>query len=135
MKELKYLNLENNKFHGVLPFNASFIKRLDVFKINGNDGLCYNHSVFPMEVRFGIAPCDKHGIPILTPRANNEPSSSVDGIGGGGGGDDDDNGGGDVENKNQVHVDRGPNKVVLGVSIGLSSMVFLIIFSVLLFIC
>ncbi|KAI3680815.1 hypothetical protein L6452_35591 [Arctium lappa] len=134
MKELKYLNLENNHFHGVMPFNASFIKRLDVFKINGNDDLCYNHSSISMEVKLGIAPCDKHGMPVLPPPAANERPSSVDDVGGGGG---DGEGGGDdnVEKKNQVHVNRGPSKVVLGVAIGLSAVVFLIIFLVLLFKC
>ncbi|KAB5568544.1 hypothetical protein DKX38_002337 [Salix brachista] len=32
MKKLKYLNLENNEFPGVLPFNLTFMKRLDVLK-------------------------------------------------------------------------------------------------------
>ncbi|KVH89444.1 receptor-like protein 51 [Cynara cardunculus var. scolymus] len=137
MKELKYLNLENNHFHGILPFNASFIKRLDVFKINGNDDLCYNHSTISEDVKLGIAACDKHGMPVLPPPATNEPPSSVDDAGSGGGDDDGEGGGGDdnVEKKNQVHVDRGPSKVVLGVAIGLSAAVFLIIFLVLLFKC
>ncbi|KAF5764826.1 putative non-specific serine/threonine protein kinase [Helianthus annuus] len=133
MKELKYLNLENNKFHGVLPFNASFIKKLDVFKINGNFDLCYKHSISLEELHLGIARCDKHGMPILPPPAMNTPSSSWVDVGGGG----DENGGDDdvVEKNNQVHVNRGPNKVVLGVAIALSAMVFIIIFLVLLFIC
>ncbi|KAJ6763412.1 hypothetical protein OIU79_024042 [Salix purpurea] len=32
MKKLKYANLENNEFPGVLPFNLTFMKRLDVLK-------------------------------------------------------------------------------------------------------
>ncbi|GJZ09748.1 receptor-like protein 51 [Tanacetum coccineum] len=134
MKELKYLNLENNRFHGVLPFNESFIKRLDVFKINGNEDLCYNHLNFSKDVRLGIASCDKHGMPVLPPPVKtNETSSSVD-VGAGGG---DDEGDHDdvVVKKKEVHENRGPNKVVLGVSIGLSAMVFLIIFFILLFKC
>ncbi|KAI3717204.1 hypothetical protein L1987_68667 [Smallanthus sonchifolius] len=135
MKELKYLNLENNKFHGVLPFNASFIKRLDVFKINGNYDLCYNLSMVSMDMHLGIAPCDKHGMPILPPPAANTPAwSSVENVGGGGDGESGDNDD-DVEKKSQVHVYRGPNKVVLGVAIALSAMVFIIIFLVLLFVC
>ncbi|KAL8228729.1 hypothetical protein R6Q57_013629 [Mikania cordata] len=134
MKELKYLNLENNKFHGVLPFNESFIKRLDVFKINGNYDLCYNRSIISVEMNLGIAACDKHGMPILPPPAMSTPSwSAVEN-----GGDDDGESGGDddkVVKKNEVHVNRGPNKVVLGVAIALSAMVFIVIFLVLLFIC
>lgn len=134
MKELKYLNLENNKFHGVLPFNESFIKRLDVFKINGNFDLCYNRSMMSREMNLGIASCDKHGMPILPPPVAGTPSSMVEDLGGGGG---DESGGNDddVVKKDQVHVIRGPNKVVLGVAIGLSAMVFIVIFLVLLFVC
>jgi hypothetical protein len=40
MKSLKYLNLPNNDFQGVMPFNGSFIKRLIVFKVGGNSNLC-----------------------------------------------------------------------------------------------
>ncbi|KAK9064292.1 hypothetical protein SSX86_015672 [Deinandra increscens subsp. villosa] len=136
MKELKYLNLENNKFHGVLPFNASFIKNLDVFKINGNYDLCYNSSVNSVEMNLGIAPCDKHGMPILPPPSETDTSSySVDDLGGGGGESGGNDGDDDVEKKNGVHVNRGPNKVILGVAIALSAMVFIVIFLVLLFVC
>ncbi|CAI9292839.1 unnamed protein product [Lactuca saligna] len=134
MKELKYLNLENNHFHGVLPFDTSFIKRLDVFKIGGNDDLCYNHSTISAEMNLGIATCDKHGMPILPPPAFKEPSSSVSDLVRGGG-DEGDGGDDDTEKKNQVHVNRGPSKVLLGVAIGLSAMVFLLIFLILLFKC
>ncbi|KAL4563332.1 hypothetical protein LXL04_027373 [Taraxacum kok-saghyz] len=132
MKKLKYLNLENNHFHGVLPFDASFIKRLDVFKIGGNDDLCYNHSTISTEMNLGIAVCDKHGMPVLPPPGTNEPPSSVGDLVGG---DEHDGGDDDIEKNNQVNVNRGPSKVILGVSIGLSSMVFLIVFLVLLFKC
>nr|XP_043618916.1 receptor-like protein 51 [Erigeron canadensis] len=136
MTELKILNLENNKFHGVLPFNASFIKKLDVFKISGNEGLCYKNSSFSMEVKLGIPPCDKHGMPIVPQTTINEPSSPIVGEEGGGhGGGDYGYGDDNAEKKNQVNVNRGPSKVFLGVSVGLSSMVFLIIFSFLLFKC
>ncbi|KVH87957.1 receptor-like protein 51 [Cynara cardunculus var. scolymus] len=131
MKGLKYLNLEKNNFHGVMPFNASFIKRLAVFKIGGNDNMCYNHSTISKKVKLGIAPCDKHGRPILPPPAADEPSSSVDDISSG----DYDDGGDDGKKKNRDNGDHGPNKVVLGVAIGLSAVVFLIIFLVMLSKC
>lgn len=131
MKGLRYLNLEKNNFHGVMPFNASFIKRLAVFKINGNDNLCYNHSSISKKMTLGIAPCDKHGLPILPPPAADEPSSSVDDLSSG----DYDDGGGTGKKKNGDGGDHGPNKVVLGVAIGLSAVVFLIIFLVMLSKC
>ncbi|GJW65927.1 hypothetical protein Tco_0117811, partial [Tanacetum coccineum] len=71
--------------------------------------------------RLGIASCDKHGMPVLPPPVKtNETSSWVD-VGAGGG---DDEGDHDdvVVKKKEVHENRGPNKVVLGVSIGLSAM-------------
>ncbi|KAI3697812.1 hypothetical protein L6452_30909 [Arctium lappa] len=116
MKGLKYLNLEKNNFHGVMPFNASFIKRLAVFKIGGNDNMCYNHSSISKKVKLRIAPCDKHGRPILSSPAADEPSSSVDDMSSG---DYDDGGGDDGKKKNGDNGDHGPNKVVLGVAIGL----------------
>ncbi|CAL5345179.1 unnamed protein product [Camellia sinensis] len=76
MKGLKYLNLEKNNFDGVMPFNASFIKRLVVFKIGGNTNLCYNHSIFSPKLKLGIAPCDKHGLPLSPPPAKD--SSAAD---------------------------------------------------------
>ncbi|KAI3775464.1 hypothetical protein L1987_50041 [Smallanthus sonchifolius] len=129
MKGLKYLNLEKNNFHGVMPFNLSFINKLDVFKINGNDNLCYNHSSISKKLKLGIAACDKHGLPILPPPAADEPSSSADDMSSG---DYDDDGGND---KKKSGGDHGPNKVVLGVAIGLSAVVFLIIFLVILSKC
>ncbi|KAL7615823.1 receptor-like protein 51 [Lactuca sativa] len=131
MKGLKYLNLENNNFHGVMPFNASFIKKLTVFKINGNDNLCYNHSSISKKAKLGIAPCDKHGLPILPPPAADEPSSSVDDLSSG----DYDDGGDSGKKKKGDDSDHGPNKVVLGVAIGLSAVVFLIIFLIILSKC
>ncbi|KAD6795063.1 hypothetical protein E3N88_05959 [Mikania micrantha] len=127
MKGLKYLNLEKNNFHGVMPFNLSFIKSLDVFKINGNDNLCYNHTSISKKLKLGIAACDKHGLPILPPPAADEPSSDYMSSGDYG----DDGGGGKKKNGG----DHGPNKVVLGVAIGLSAVVFLIIFLVILSKC
>ncbi|XP_027105575.1 receptor-like protein 51 isoform X2 [Coffea arabica] len=76
LKKLKYLNLENNSFHGVLPFNASFLKKLEVFKIGSNDNLCYNHSSFAVKVKMGIAPCDKHGLPMSPPPAKDSSLES-----------------------------------------------------------
>ncbi|KAM0018047.1 putative leucine-rich repeat domain superfamily [Helianthus debilis subsp. tardiflorus] len=135
IKSLKYLNLAHNSFHGVMPFNASFISKLEVFKISGNDNLCYNHSTISKTVskklKLGIAACDKHGLPILPPPAAEEPESSADDMSSG---DYDDDDGGNVKKKNGDH-DNGPNKVVLGVAIGLSAVVFLIIFLVILSKC
>lgn len=132
MKELRYLNLEKNNFKGIMPFNASFINRLDVFKIGGNANLCYNHSSLSPKVKLGIAPCDKHGLPLSPPPAR---ESSDDGGGGGGSSDDDDSVGDDQSDKSTQQHSHGPSKVVLGVAIGLSSAVFLIIFLVLISKC
>ncbi|KAG6594537.1 Receptor-like protein 51, partial [Cucurbita argyrosperma subsp. sororia] len=128
MKRLKYLNLENNQFRGVIPFNESFIKRLEVFKIQGNGNLCYNHSTLSSKLKLGIAPCDKHGLPIPPPPARDDDDYSVA-----------DDSGSDYEENHFSHEEdnhqHGPNKVVLGVAIGLSSLVFIIVFSVLLSKC
>ncbi|CAA6665644.1 unnamed protein product [Spirodela intermedia] len=123
MRALKYLNLGDNNFHGVLPFNASFIKRLEVFRVGGNNNLCYNHTLLSSKLKLGIAPCDRHGLPVSPPPSRAAPSDSSDytsgddgssgrGSGGGGGG------------------HHGPSRIVLGVAIGLSCLVFLIIFIV-----
>ncbi|KAK3035046.1 hypothetical protein RJ639_034836 [Escallonia herrerae] len=125
MKGLKYLNLEKNSFHGVMPFNGSFIKRLEVFKVGGNSDLCYNHSTISSKVKLGIAPCDKHGLPILPPPAKD----SSGGGGGGGESSNDDYSVGEEQGQKSEH-HHGPSKIVLGVAIGLSSIVFLIIFLV-----
>lgn len=126
MKSLKYLNLANNNFHGVMPFNESFIKRLAVFKVAANSNLCYNHSVLSSKLKLGIAPCDKHGLP-MSPPPSKEASSADDSSSDS---DYDQSDGNDSSNKNEHH--HGPSKVVLGVAIGLSSIVFLIVFLVLL---
>ncbi|KAM7255327.1 hypothetical protein ACFE04_020568 [Oxalis oulophora] len=128
MKGLKYLSLAHNQLHGILPFNASFLKRLEVFKVNGNSDLCYNHTNYSPNVKLGISPCDKHGLPMSPPPAK-------DSSGGGGGGDSDNNdygddSGNDTSKKEEHH--HGPSKIVLGLAIGLSSIVFLIVFLVLL---
>ncbi|KAL3820259.1 hypothetical protein ACJIZ3_006164 [Penstemon smallii] len=126
MKILKYLNLEKNNFHGVLPFNVSFIKGLEVFKVGENSNLCYNRTTLgsKSKVKLGIAPCDKHGLPLSPPPAK-ELSSDDDSSAA-----DDDYG--NVDEKKPHH---GPSKIVLGVAIGLSSIVFLIVFLVLLSKC
>ncbi|CAN4091906.1 unnamed protein product [Withania somnifera] len=124
MKRLKYLNLEKNNFHGVLPFNASFIKKLVVLKVGENSNLCYNHSTLSSKVKLGIAPCDKHGLPMSPPASKDISSDDSD--------DSDDYA--DDENLHQEH-SHGPSKVVLGISIALSSIVFLIIFLILLAKC
>ncbi|XVF87301.1 hypothetical protein PTKIN_Ptkin18bG0108700 [Pterospermum kingtungense] len=127
LRGLKVLNLENNELHGVLPFNASFIKRLTVFKVGGNGNLCYNHSVLSSKLKLGIAPCDKHGLPIPPPPSK---ESSGDSSESDSSDYDDEDGSDDTSQKKEHH--HGPSKVVLGVAIGLSSIVFLIVFLVLL---
>ncbi|KAL2497929.1 receptor like protein 51 [Abeliophyllum distichum] len=122
MKKLKYLNLEKNSFHGVLPFNATFVKRLEVFKVGDNSNLCYNHSTMGSKLKLGIAPCDKHGLPMSPPPAKD---SSADDSG-------DSFDDEDYSNVEEKHHSHGPSKIVLGVAIGLSSIVFLIVFLVLL---
>lgn len=118
MKSLKYLNLGNNSFHGVMPFNASFLKRLVVFKVGENSNLCYNHSILSSKLKLGISPCDRHGLPMSPPPAKENDSSDSDY---------DDSEDDDSSPKEHHH---GPNKVVLGVAIALSSIVFLIVFLV-----
>ncbi|XP_051128674.1 receptor-like protein 51 [Andrographis paniculata] len=122
MKKLKYLNLAGNNFRGVLPFNSTFIKGLEVFKVGDNSNLCYNRTTLGSKVKLGIAPCDKHGLPMSPPPAKDSSSSddSSDSS------DYDDYG--NSEGKKKHH--SGPNKVVLGVAIGLASIVFLIVFLV-----
>ncbi|EXB84043.1 putative LRR receptor-like serine/threonine-protein kinase [Morus notabilis] len=126
MKTLKYLNLANNNFRGVMPFNASFISRLAVFKVGGNDFLCYNRSNLSSKMKLGIAPCDKHGFPMSPPPARDSSEDDSN---------DSDYDDTDTEESNHKDHHHGPNKVVLGVAIGLSSIVFLIIFLVLLSKC
>lgn len=87
--------------------------------MGGNSDLCYNHTVLSSKMKLGIAPCDKHGLP-LSPPPRKEDSSS----------DDDYSEDDSSEKKKEEH--HGPNKAVLGVAIGLSSLVFLIIFMILL---
>ncbi|GMN43514.1 hypothetical protein TIFTF001_012704 [Ficus carica] len=126
MKTLKYLNLANNNFRGVMPFNATFISRLAVFKVAGNDFLCYNRSILSSKMKLGIAPCDRHGYPMSPPPAKDSSDDDTSNS------DYDDT---DTEESNHKDRHHGPNKVVLGVAIGLSSIVFLIIFLVLLSKC
>ncbi|XP_011101419.1 receptor-like protein 51 [Sesamum indicum] len=125
MKKLKYLNLASNNFHGVLPFNATFIKGLEVFKVGENSNLCYNRSTLGSKVKLGIAPCDRHGLPMSPPPAKDssfdDSSDSSDDE--------------DYSNVEEKKHHSGPSKVVLGVAIGLSSIVFLIVFLVLLSKC
>ncbi|XP_028755727.1 receptor-like protein 51 [Neltuma alba] len=121
MKNLKHLNLANNDLHGVLPFNLSFIERLEVFRVSGNINLCYNRSILSSKLKLGIAPCNKHGMPILPPRGKDlswdDPSDS-----------DYD----DYEEDDAKERRHWPKKVVLGVSVALSSIGILGIF---LFLC
>ncbi|KAJ6769997.1 hypothetical protein OIU79_020784 [Salix purpurea] len=126
MKNLRYLNLANNEFHGVLPFNLTFMKRLAVIKVGGNSNLCYNHTILSSKLKLGIAPCDKHGLPLSPPPAKDDSS----GDGSESDSSDYDDGSDDSSSKKEGH--HGPNKVVLGLAIGLSSIVFLIVFLILL---
>ncbi|CAN6818186.1 unnamed protein product [Brassica oleracea] len=119
MKSLKHLNLANNDFRGVLPFNASFLKKLEVFKVGGNSDLCYNRTVLSSKMKLGIAQCDKHGLPLSPPPQKEDSSSDYD------------YGSEDETSVKKKEGGLGPNKVVLGVSIGLASLVFLIIFLIL----
>ncbi|PKU66875.1 LRR receptor-like serine/threonine-protein kinase FLS2 [Dendrobium catenatum] len=123
MKSLTHLNLESNNFQGVIPFNSSFIKRLVVFKVSGNSNLCYNRSVLSSKLMLGIAPCDKYGLPVPPPpgKADKDDSFSDYDYGG------EDDGGGGEKGGGGHH---GVNKLVLGVAIGLSCLVFLVIFLV-----
>ena len=126
MKTLRYLNLGNNNFRGVMPFNASFISRLAVFRVAGNDFLCYNRSVLSSKMKLGIAPCDRHGFPMSPPPAKGSAEDDSS---------DYDDDGDSVDQSSHKDSHHGPNKVVLGVASGLSSIVFLIIFLVLLSKC
>ncbi|KAJ4982242.1 hypothetical protein NE237_033079 [Protea cynaroides] len=127
MKELKYLNLENNNFEGVIPFNGSFIKSLAMFKVGGNSNLCYNHSILSSKLKLGIAPCDKDGLPVSPP-----PDSSYDSSGSSDDSSSDDDSSENDSSPSKSDHRHGPSKIVLGVAIGLSSIVFLIVFLVLL---
>ncbi|PRQ29212.1 putative leucine-rich repeat domain, L domain-containing protein [Rosa chinensis] len=104
MKSLKFLNLANNNFQGVVPFNVSFISKLALFKISRNSNLCYNHSVLSSKLKLGIAPCDKHGLPMSPPPAK-EDSSADDSSDS----DYDDSDGDSSQNQDHHH---GPNKIV-----------------------
>nr|XP_010924732.1 receptor-like protein 51 [Elaeis guineensis] len=121
MKELKFLNLENNNFQGVIPFNTTSIKKLEVLKVRGNSDLCYNHTLLSSKMKLGIAPCDKYGLPVSPPP---DKSSKSDSDYSDDDGEDDDNG--DAKKRSGGH--HGPSKLVLGVAIGLSCLVFLVIF-------
>ncbi|KAL2926067.1 Receptor-like protein 51 [Bienertia sinuspersici] len=117
MKSLKYLNLEKNNFQGVMPFSASFIKKLEVFKIGDNINLCYNHTTISSKIKLGIAKCDKNGFPI-TPAPKSDAEDEED----------EDDSSSEDSTSPKSGGSHGPNKVVLGVAIALSSIVFLIIF-------
>ncbi|TKY60054.1 Leucine-rich repeat receptor protein kinase PXC2 [Spatholobus suberectus] len=123
MRSLKHLNLANNNLRGVVPFNSTFIEKLQVLKVGGNGNLCYNRSVLSSKLKLEIAPCDKFGMPVAAPPS--KPSSAGDGDDYDESDYDDD---GDGHKKEHHH---GPNKVVLGVAIALSSIVFLIVFLIL----
>jgi Leucine rich repeat len=120
MKKLKVLNLESNNFQGVIPFNASFISKLEVFKVGGNSNLCYNHTMLSSKLKLGIAPCNRYGLP-MSPPSDRRSDTSADDM------DDYDEADSGHDGAGDHH---GPSKVVLGVAIGLSCLVFLVIFLV-----
>ncbi|WOL13749.1 receptor-like protein 51 [Canna indica] len=107
---------------GVFPFNASFVQKLEVFKVGGNNDLCYNHSRLSSKLKLGIARYDKYGQPVPPPpyRSTWADSDYSD--------DGSDDESGDRGSSGGSH--HGPSKLVLGVAIGLSCVVFLIIFLV-----
>ncbi|KAL4274666.1 hypothetical protein AHAS_Ahas20G0030000 [Arachis hypogaea] len=113
MKSLRHLNLANNNLRGVLPFNQNFIKNLDVFNVGGNSNLCYNHSVLSSNLKLGISPCDKYGMPASPP---SKDSSYAD--------DSSDYNDSDGSSNQKKGHHSGPNKFVLGVAIALSSICY-----------
>ncbi|CAE6217161.1 unnamed protein product [Arabidopsis arenosa] len=128
MKKLKHLNLADNSFHGVLPFNESFIKNLNFFEIGGNSELCYNKTVVSSNLKLeGLAPCDKYGFPLWSPSQKEESLSGENDYG------DYSGEGGNEKNKekmknNEEEEHNGSNKTLFGLGIGLFSIVFLILF-------
>ncbi|GFZ07127.1 receptor like protein 51 [Actinidia rufa] len=157
LENLQVLNLSSNQLIGEVPtsigdllslqnlsLSSKFSLRADTH-INGGrthidsprSGLesaqRHNPEIHSRFERFelGIAPCDKHGLPLSPPPAKD--SSSGDGSSGRES-NDDDYSMGDESGKSKAH-SHGPSKVVLGVAIGLSSVVFLIIFLVLISKC
>ncbi|KAG5029514.1 hypothetical protein AAZX31_05G148700 [Glycine max] len=132
MRNLKHLNLANNLLHGVVPFNSSFIDKLEVLKVGGNGNLCYNRSVLSSKfiMKLEIAPCDKFGRPV-SPPPSKRSNSADDGSDGDYDYDDGDGGGGGGSVRHMKEHHHGPNKVVLGVAIALSSIVFLVVFLIL----
>lgn len=119
------MNLADNSFHGVLPFNESFIKQLEFFQVRGNSGLCYNNSVLSWKLNLGVAPCDKYGLPLSSPPQKEEEEEEDSTLSE----EEEEDDYGDGDKKEEKHES---NKIVLGVAIGLSSLVFLIVFLILL---
>lgn len=121
LKSLRYLNLENNNFAGPVPFNATFIKKLSSFKISGNVNVCYNHSVVSSKLKLGVPPCDSSGLPVVPTGSSisDSPAYSPDSPESG-----------DTAQHSSHH--HGPNKIVVGVAIALSSIVVLIVLCIVL---
>ncbi|KAH7681923.1 Non-specific serine/threonine protein kinase protein [Dioscorea alata] len=109
---LQHLNLENNNFHDAIPYNSSFITCLQFFKVTDNPNLCYNYSNLSSKLSLGVTKSDQYDLPISPPVVADSPrkSNSDDSING------------------EHHGGGGPNKLVLGVAITLSFLVFLVIF-------
>jgi len=76
-----------------------------------------------IKLKLGIAPCDKHGLPLSPPPAKDDSSGDLVN-------DSDYNDEGDGSSKKKAS-HHGPNKVVLGMAIAISSIVFLIVFLIL----
>lgn len=121
IKNLKFMNLEKNKFRGILPFNESFISRLVVFKIGWNHDFCYNHTTVSQVMKLGISPCDKHGFPTAKPMAKFSLNDC------------------DCDDKDderlKPHEHKHPRQVVLALAIVLSCVIILIIILVVLSKC
>lgn len=57
MRTLRYLDLSQNELTGAVPFNSSFLSKLTTLKLNGNTGLCYNHTALKSKFLTGIPNC------------------------------------------------------------------------------
>lgn len=101
-----------------------------MFKIGGNSDLCYNHSLISSKMELGISPCDKYGLPVSPPADKSTKSRSSSDYDDDGSDDDGDDEGESGSKKSNGGGHHGPNRLVLAVAIGLSCLVFLVIFLV-----
>ncbi|KAE8669789.1 hypothetical protein F3Y22_tig00112217pilonHSYRG00168 [Hibiscus syriacus] len=117
---LVHVDLSNNQLNGTVPKFFSELKGLKVLNLENNE----LHGVLPFNASF-IKRLD-HGLPV-SPLPSKESSRDNDSASDY----DDDTGSADDTSEKKKH-HHGPNKVVLGVAIGLSSIVFIVVFLVLL---